>query len=323
MTDSLPSGSLPSESQPFRCSDAARARGDQLTGTAPPATRWLLIEYPGPWAVDALGGSSIDPTIQQQLRAAAGRARARLLLIRRPERRASAAPERRLWAVLGRGAPAATGSWGDDGDLSAAARALDDPTNPTADPTDDEPESGDQSAPMILVCAHGVHDVCCAVRGRPVARALAEVWPDQTWECSHVGGDRFAPNVVILPDGVYYGDLDPESARSVVADHLAGVVRTDHLRGFSGYPPPVQAAMAALYRRLDPATARGLAYRDHDVLDDGGWRVRFGLEQAAPVVEISAAAAEPTRLTCRAVRATSATDYRVELITGLPTSVPA
>ena len=46
--------------------------------------------------------------------------------------------------------------------------------------------------PMLLVCTHGVHDTCCAVRGRPVAAALARRWPEATWECSHVGGDRFA-----------------------------------------------------------------------------------------------------------------------------------
>jgi len=25
--------------------------------------------------------------------------------------------------------------------------------------------------PLYLVCTHGTHDVCCAVRGRPVAAA--------------------------------------------------------------------------------------------------------------------------------------------------------
>ena len=66
--------------------------------------------------------------------------------------------------------------------------------------------------PILLVCTHGVHDTCCALRGRPVAAALAARWPGQVWECSHVGGDRFAPNVVVLPDGFYYGNLDPETA---------------------------------------------------------------------------------------------------------------
>ncbi|WP_218926810.1 sucrase ferredoxin, partial [Priestia megaterium] len=72
--------------------------------------------------------------------------------------------------------------------------------------------------PVILVCAHGRHDPCCAVRGLPVGRALGERWPEQVWECSHIGGDRFAANVVVAPDGVYYGGLDAKSAVATVED---------------------------------------------------------------------------------------------------------
>src|SRR5690606_35152795 len=56
--------------------------------------------------------------------------------------------------------------------------------------------------PTALVCTHAKHAVCCAVRGRPIAAELATRWPDVVWECSHLGGDRFAGNVVMLPDSV-------------------------------------------------------------------------------------------------------------------------
>ena len=300
----------------FRCADAARMRGDLLSGTAPPAVRWLLIEYPGPWSVDALAGSSIDTDVQALLQSAGRRAKARILLIRRPQRRASAAPASRQWMVLTRGSRTVTGSWRDDHDLRAAAQALDEPAPPSG-----PGEAGDPNDQLILVCAHGVHDLCCAVRGRSVARALAAAWPEQTWECSHVGGCRFAPNVVILPDGVYYGDLDPVSAGSVVRDHLAGVVRADHLRGFSGYPPPAQAAMNALYRQLDATTARRLRYRDQLELAPRRWRARFTLAEAEPRIDISvdvtAESETAARLTCRAARPTHATSYRVTLIEGV------
>ncbi len=66
---------------------------------------------------------------------------------------------------------------------------------------------------MALVCTHGRHDVCCAVRGRPVAAALAAAatgW--DVWECSHVGGDRFAANVLLVPSGELFGSLDEATA---------------------------------------------------------------------------------------------------------------
>lgn len=297
----------------FRCADAARTRDDLFSGTAPPAVRWLLIEYPGPWSVDALAGSRIDAGVQAVLQSASRRAKARVLLIRRPQRRASAAPAARQWMVLARGSRTVTGQWTDDDDLLAAARALDEPATPSS--------TGDPTEQLILICAHGVHDLCCAVRGRPVAQALTAEWPDQTWECSHVGGCRFAPNVVLLPDGAYYGDLDPISAGSVVRDHLAGVVRADHLRGFSGYPPAAQAAMNALYRQLDATTARRLRYRDQVELGSRRWRARFTLTEAAPSLDISVDVVAHTdvaaQLTCRAARPTNATSYRVTLIEGV------
>ena len=56
--------------------------------------------------------------------------------------------------------------------------------------------------PLVLVCTNGRHDPCCATFGRPLARVLREgAQRDDVWECSHIGGDRFAANIVILPEG--------------------------------------------------------------------------------------------------------------------------
>ena len=71
-----------------------------------------------------------------------------------------------------------------------------------------------------------------AGRSRP---ALAAAHPEETWEVSHIGGDRFAGNLLVLPHGLYYGRLDPATAlarrrrpRSPASLDL------DHLRGRSG-----------------------------------------------------------------------------------------
>jgi hypothetical protein len=79
------------------------------------------------------------------------------------------------------------------------------------------------------------------------------------WECSHVGGDRFAPNLAVLPDGFYYGNLDPESALATVEAYLGGTVIADRLRGMARFLPPVQAAVIAAHQRygpLGPQTSR-------------------------------------------------------------------
>jgi hypothetical protein len=96
--------------------------------------------------------------------------------------------------------------------------------------------------PIYLVCTHGRHDACCAVRGRPVAAALTAAYPDRTWECSHVGGDRFAANVVVLPHGLYYGHVPVTRAVELAKQYDEGFVVPDLLRGSGAFSPPVQAA---------------------------------------------------------------------------------
>jgi hypothetical protein len=100
-----------------------------------------------------------------------------------------------------------------------------------------EPGTG----PVYLVCTHGGHDACCALRGRPLARSMPVAGPTGVWECSHLGGDRFAANVVVLPHGFYYGQVPADGAQ-IVAAHEAGRVALPWLRGRAGLPAPVQAA---------------------------------------------------------------------------------
>jgi (2Fe-2S) ferredoxin len=283
-----------------------------MAGTAPPARRWLLLEHPGPWPVDAVAGSGIQPDVLSAVQTAAARQQARILLVRRPGRQDPAAGRR--WLLAGLDATTRSGPWGDDHDLLDAVDALERPSAPMAS----------LEPPLILVCTHGVHDTCCAIRGRPVAAALAERWPDRVWECSHVGGDRFAPNVVLLPDGFYYGNLDPQSAVDVVTRHLAGTVASDSLRGMARFVPPVQAAAIAAYAELGPlgvGDVRVLSTRQVGPHDGHGSETFVDLEvtgHGRVAVSILSVRRKEEQLTCRAIRPTPATEYRIEGFQRLP-----
>ena len=325
-----------------RCSVAALARSDPRAGTAPPTRHWLLLEHPGPWPIDAVAGSGIEAEVLALLTGAAAATRTRILLVRRPGRQPRAGTRR--WMLLTPGQPTASGSWHIDNDLLAAHLALlraqpgaglgeaagndrggEDP--PQHRPLDDagrsdaEPhQSGSAEADaVILVCAHGVHDTCCALQGRPVAAALAERWPEQVWECSHVGGDRFAPNVLVLPDGFYYGGLDPDGAVTTVEQHLRGRVQTDHLRGMARFLPAQQAAAVAAFDRYGPLPP------DAVVVIRSQHEGRYGSPDSRTHVELEvrgvphrvhaeilALPRPPAQLTCRALRETTATEYRVQ-----------
>lgn len=289
-----------------RCSDAARLRGDPLIGTAPPATRWLLVEQDGGWGREALTSLDAPASVRSHLERALSESGARLQLVRRPGRRSpvEAAGPRRWFVVDVHPAGVVADGTLDEG-WAAVTSALHTPPAELpaveaeqACPPADNIRRGlsgglgpaREAAParrFILVCTNGRHDVCCAVRGRPVAAALATMWPDDVWECTHTGGDRFAGNVVVLPDGVVYGSLDPGSAMTVIDAHSAGRltcgVLGDHLRGFVGFRATEQAARAALAPRLaelDVTPWERERLRVENARDGSGWICKATLDGA-------------------------------------------
>ncbi|CAM5478056.1 hypothetical protein SSPIM334S_01617 [Streptomyces spiroverticillatus] len=291
----------------FFCADAARARGDALAGTAPYGSIWVLVEHHGSWPANGFDGLDLEPVTKARVYAAAAALRARILLIRRHGRRRTDTPPR--WAVLRGERDGAHrqhwGTWTRDEDLIQIADALDAPG-----------ETG--HPPVLLVCAHGVHDACCAVRGRPVGRALSERWPELVWECTHVGGDRFAANVLVAPDGVYYGNLDADAALTTVEAHLADRIHPAHLRGYTDLTPAQQAAVSAVLHRAGPAGRHAYAVektvrdREHD-----RWSVRVaGLAPGLSTyeVEVRSHRSPPLRLTCNGHARSTALTYEVTAV---------
>ncbi|MET9654783.1 sucrase ferredoxin [Streptomyces sp. NPDC006460] len=286
----------------FFCAEAARLRGDALAGTAPYGLVWILVEYRAGWPTDGYDGLGLEPGVKARVYSAAQAVRARILLVRRQGRRRPDGPPR--WAVLRHERDGthrqAWGTWQSDEDLAQIVDALDAPGER------DRP-------PVVLVCAHGLHDTCCAVRGRPVGRALSDRWPDLVWECTHVGGDRFAASVVVAPDGVYYGNLDASSATTTVEEHLADRIHADHLRGYTDLTPPQQAALSAVLRHAGPAGRHDYVI-EGTVRADRCWRIRVAGRLAGLStfeVEVHGHRTSPHRLTCRGLSPASAAYYEI------------
>jgi hypothetical protein len=142
--------------------------------------------------------------------------------------------------------------------------------------------------PMYLVCTHGRHDACCAVRGRPVAAALAAAYPGRTWECSHIGGDRFAANVVVLPHGLFYGHVPPTRATELAKQYDQGAVVPDLLRGSGALIPPVQAAQHFARAAGHSAGVDNLLPQTVEVLAEHRWRILLASTNGLVAVEVSA-----------------------------------
>ena len=163
---------------------------------------------PGPWAVEAMAGSGIDPAVLRTVSAAAAATSTRILLVRRPGRRA-----------VGPGSRLDRGRTDPNGPRHAGRPT---PTCWSRQPPSDRwPIERRRRQPWIggRAAAPPASRSSWSVRTAPTtpaARSAAARWPRRSppagrslvWECSHLGGDRFAPNVVVLPDATYYGNLD-------------------------------------------------------------------------------------------------------------------
>jgi hypothetical protein len=70
--------------------------------------------------------------------------------------------------------------------------------------------------PFLLVCTHGIRDRCCGTLGGMVFAKLHRRRPEWVWQCSHLGGHRFAPTVLSLPDGMLYGRVPLERCEELI-----------------------------------------------------------------------------------------------------------
>ena len=253
------------------CRVVAAELGEPLLASAATALAWVLVEHTGPWARKPFS-QGFDPEVASLLDHLSAAAPVKTVVVRRPASAPGQPGEPRLVAVAYCGpGPAwlASTTIGDDRELLELGldpRDLAAGTRPAGlDPDAD---------PLYLVCTHARRDACCGKLGRPVARGLAEARPGRVWECSHVGGHRFAANLVCLPSGVLYGRVpEPVKAVELVGALERGELDLGHLRGVSWQPPAAQAAGALLRERTG---LRGLAEvtpLSAEPVADGAWQV--------------------------------------------------
>lgn len=213
------------------CSDQSLLRADPMYGTASAGVSWLLLELSGGWGPSAFLQSPavIDPELGRAIVRRVEGARMRIAAIRRHGRRP--ATPRWRWFVAHSGV----------GDEALYTGEVDGPQD-YLDLALDGSDGTLCTDPVVAVCAHGRHDQCCAVRGRGAIADIAAAYPEFAWECSHLGGDRFAATMLVLPEGLCYGRVDHTDAAGLVRLYLHGRLDNRYLRGRTSLPHAVQAA---------------------------------------------------------------------------------
>lgn len=245
-------------SRPDACSILWDGAQVSALGTAPAAAFWVALEQNGPWGAKAATQSHLDPDLGRALDRMCNNAGGRLLLIRCPDAH-SDPPRGGLQRVYLAGGLAGT-PWLLEADLTDPARLClldaDQLRRGDADAIQAVlPELRPSPAPVLMICANSRRDICCSVRGRPVAVEAALERPGQIWECSHTGGHRFAPTGVLLPSGQVFGRLSGTSSIAAVDAARRGEVPAELLgptydRGRSHLAAPGQAAESMVRQQI-------------------------------------------------------------------------
>jgi len=210
-----------------RCADLSEAAGESLAATAVTARAWLLVEVPGAWPRDVSEPGALPTAAEAAVGAWLERTpRSRLQLVRRPGR---SGPARLAYVVRSEEGVADVRRFELEGLDALADADLADGGTPV-------------DGSLVLVCGHGSRDRCCSLRGTAVFGALAErLGEEKLWISSHLGGHRFAANVVVLPAGLQFGRVTPEEAPYVVERALGGRIELERYRGRTAYEAAAQA----------------------------------------------------------------------------------
>lgn len=260
------------ESPKLRCSTIARKSEEPLYGTAPVSKGWILLEQPGAWGPDALSESSIDPEVGAEFTRLSKAHDFRILLIRRSAGRPSTSTQS---CFLARSAQGET--WMERLELAGAVNLLDIDPEVLKSPT--PPGLGEPADHLWAVCTHGRRDPCCAEYGRRVIRISTETGDEGfthgLWESSHQAGHRFAANLALFPHGLFYGQVEPHGARTIVESYKDGRLILDGYRGRSAFDQVTQAADYLVRRQDSFVGIDDLVPTGKSDLGDGRYDVTF------------------------------------------------
>ena len=278
------------------CAEVSAAAGESVAATASRVEHWVLVEYSGYWPYDPLDATVFAGGLRAHLESQLARLPlSRLLLVRRPGRARREHVRLVYGATPERGGTFRALTLDRHADLLRldVAGALLGESEVLGEPLEH---------PLLLVCTHGKRDRCCARYGQALCAALHERAPEGwVWQASHVGGDRFAGNLVCLPEGLYFGRVGRPDVEDVLSRYLEGAIGLERYRGRSCYPFAVQAAELAVRQRAGLTGFHDLRLQSAERVDAAVRRVRFVAELSGDVheVEIEAALGSPAYLTCR------------------------
>lgn len=217
----------------LRCSDI---NVEPLPGTAKTGAGFVLLEHAGPWSHDILDGGTFDLELTAALKKHLKASNMGLQLLRKPGREGRNVEKHNLFLVF------SEASIIEHLELDAPADILD---LDLSGPGKNNAQRMDE--PMLLICTHSKRDVCCALKGRPLAADVEpQFGPLHVWEASHTKGHRFAPSMLLMPWNYSYGQLNEAETVQLFQGALANKLFLPGNRGRGTYDARGQVAEIAV-----------------------------------------------------------------------------
>jgi hypothetical protein len=224
------------------CSIVSKANGEDPIGSAPEAQHWLVVELPQPWSAQMF---QEDPAVQPVF------ALVKKLVLRGIKLRPIAiAPDRHYSQpgyrrILYYRQPADAFTEFESSEYLvpeaeamslaiALLRSLEKRKFALALTTFESYRQQSKTRDL-LICTHGNVDAACARFGFPVYEQLRQDYSSdrlRVWRCTHFGGHQYAPTLVDLPSGRYWGHMEPAMLDALV--HQQGTP-TDLYRYYRGW----------------------------------------------------------------------------------------
>lgn len=293
---------------PYYCAQASLKAGEMCFGTAVNADIWLLIEFPLPWGLNAVKESSLPLSVKDHLAGLTRTSRRiRVQFIKQASR--TDWPMQVFVAFTRQTKPYMVSLQIDSFEQLLELNA-DDLLNGKV-----ELEHSAVDEPIYLVCTHGVHDKCCAKFGFATYKLMKDITPGNVWQTSHVGGDRFASNVISFPTGVYYGHVDDESARTIIEAENNHEIYLERYRGRTCFGAHGQVAEYFVRRESGIRKTDGLkrkkVWSDEKKIEWAGLFVSSD-QQTRYLVEFRQVRSDfAARLTCHANEEKSPFEYHL------------
>ena len=302
--------------QHFFCSELSREDDEKLYGTAPSADAWLLLEYDKTWGRKALDDSDLNDAIKSYLSSFLKRTPAiRLLFIKREQAKSA-----RLSFFIARCRETRPQLYRFALDSYEQLLEID-----ILALVEGRSVAGAEeiNQPLFLICAHGSHDRCCAKYGLPIYRALKGTSSGEVWQASHVGGDRFAANMICFPHAIFYGRVSETDAQRIIAEYHKQQIYLKNYRGRGCFAKPLQAAEFFARSETGLTGIGDLCLLDSLDLDDRTWQVSFKAGSNGDTHEVTVVKTESAFrnfTSCRETEEKSVEQYLLERYRVVPSN---